>query len=304
VDEIRAIRGGVVGHTAAVLDAWDRHRRWSVAADVARRRIERRRLLVLVLLVVGAVAGAAGSQTGWSRPVTGSAAGVASLALAVAGLVQQRYLNATEVGRWPTARAASETLKAEVVRYLAGVAPYEDERTRDDVLNEQVDRVQERGSRAPSGLADFHLAQPDGEGLPDIDGFEAYRAGRARGQAEWHRRKIREHAGRAALLRHAEVAASLVGAVLAAVAAGTGTSGLAGWVGVAATVAATLAAHRAATNHERIAGSYAVTADVLDRFLARLPVSPDRATQARFVADVEARLAAQNDTWLELFPRT
>ena len=82
MDEIRAIRGGAVGHTAAVLDAWDRHRRWSVAADVARRRIERRRLLVLVLLVVGAVAGAAGSQTGWPRPVTGSAAGVASLALA------------------------------------------------------------------------------------------------------------------------------------------------------------------------------------------------------------------------------
>ena len=81
MDEIRAIRGGAVGHTAAVLDAWDRHRRWSVAADVARRRIERRRLLVLVLLVVGAVAGAAGSQTGWSRPVTDNRIGCHTVAV-------------------------------------------------------------------------------------------------------------------------------------------------------------------------------------------------------------------------------
>ena len=291
-----------MGHSGAVVDAWRRHRQWSLAAELARRRIERYRLLVLVLLVLGAVMGAAATQSGWPRSVTGTAAGVASFALAAAGVVQQRHLTATEMVRWPVARAASETLKAEIVRYLAGVAPY-DGSDRDDVLNGQVDRVQDRASRSPAGLSDFHAVRPDGREPPPIDGFPGYRVERAQKQADWHRMSIAEHERRAALIRRAEVAASLAGAVLAAVAAGTGTSSLAGWVGVAATVAATLGAHLAANDHERIAATYAVTADVLDRLLARLPASPDADTEMRFVADVEARLAAQNDAWLELFPQ-
>jgi len=40
---------------------------------------------------------------------------------------------------------------------------------------------------------------------------------------------------------------------------------------------------------------------VLDRLIARLPQSPDTAAQAAFVTEVEARLAAQNGSWVELF---
>jgi hypothetical protein len=43
----------------------------------------------------------------------------------------------------------------------------------------------------------------------------------------------------------------------------------AGGIAVAAAVAATLAAHRAATAHERIALGYGVTVDALDRLLAQ-----------------------------------
>jgi hypothetical protein len=284
-----------------VTDAWRRHRQWSRAAEVARARVDRRRRLVLVLLVLGAVAGAAAAEGSWPRSVTGSAAGVASFVLAAAGLVQQRYLSAAEVVRWPTARAASETLKAQVVRYLAGVAPF-DGGDRDAKLDDQVDVVQDRAGRIPGALSDFHAQQPDRRPLPAITGFGSYRSERAEAQADWHRGKTREHERQAALARRAEVAASLVGAALAAVAAGTGTVEFAGWVGVTATVAAALAAHRAAGDHERIAAAYGLTSDVLDRLARRLPAAPDAAAQARFVAEVEARLAAQNDTWVELFP--
>jgi hypothetical protein len=291
------------GTSAAVDDAWRRHRQWSLAADATRTRVEQRRRLALTLLVVGAVAGAVAAQDSWPRTVTGIAAGLASFALFAAGFVQQRYLGATQVARWPTARAASETLKAQVVRYLVGVAPF-DGSDRDQKLNDQVDQVQERAAKSLAALKDFQAQQPDGRELPAIRDFDGYRTERARKQAEWHRGKIREHEDRAARIRRAEAGATVVGALLAAVAAGTGTGALAVWIGVASTIAASFAAHRAATNHERITASYAMTTDVLDRLLARLPMQPDAATQARFVTEVEARLAAQNDTWLELFPTT
>lgn len=287
-------------HSEAVRRAWRLHRQWSLAADAARIRVERRQQRVLALLVVGAIAGAAATQSSWPRYVTGTAGGLASLALAVAALVQQRYLGVNEVRRWPTARAASEALKAQVVRYLVGVGPF-GASDRDQELNDQVDLVQEQAAKSFRGLTDALTQQPDDQALPAVHDFESYRTERAQKQADWHRNKIGEHERRATLLGRAEVTATVLGAVLAAVAAGTGTTGLASWIGVAATVAATVAAHRAATNHERIAASYSMTADVLDGLLARLPQSPDAPTQAAFVTEVEARLAAQNDAWMELF---
>jgi hypothetical protein len=288
-------------HSAAVEEAWQYHRRWSRIADRTRRRIDRFRSLSLALLVAGAVAGAVAAQQGWPRPVTVVAAGIASGTLALAGFVQQRWLSATEVGRWSSARAASETLKAEVFRYLVNVAPY-DGTDRDEVLKNQVDKVQDRANRSPGRLDDFLPQRPDDRPMPMVDSFESYTEDRARAQATWHESRIADHRGRAARLRGFEIATALVGFLLGAIAAATGTTGLAGWIAVTTTVAGALVAHGAATNHERIAAGYALTADLLARLIRRLPPSPDEQARTRFVADVESRLAAQNSSWVELFP--
>lgn len=220
---------------------------------------------------VGRCRGCGCRSGGVVNPVVGVAAGVASGVLALAAFVQQRWLTPDEIGRWPADRAASETLEAEVVRCLVGVAPYDGgkaEAVRRGA-SRQMDRVQERVDQSPGRLVDFQEQRSHGRALPSINGFEGYRDERALKQARWHRDRIGHHRVRASWIRRAEVGVSLVGVVLGAVTAGSGTTRLAGWIAMTATVAATFGAHRASSEHERIASSYAVPADLLDRLVRR-----------------------------------
>jgi hypothetical protein len=275
---------------------WRRHRQWSIAAGNGRARLDRWRRVNLVLLVIGAILGAVAAQSSWPRAITGAAAGAAALTLAVAGILQQRFLNADEVARWTGARAASETLKAEVFRYRAGVAPYDDA-DRDSTLSAQLDAVQKK---AAALLLDLQQTPADDRALPEVSDFASYVANRAKNQADWHRGKIAEHVQAARRIRFAELAATGVAALLGAIAAAADTKGLAIWIGVATTIGAAFAAHLSATQHDKIAAGYAATADRLDLLIERLPADPDAATRARFVANIESSLAAQNETWLGL----
>jgi hypothetical protein len=276
--------------------AWRRHRQWSIAAGNGRARLERWRRVNLVLLVIGAILGAVAAQSSWPRGLTGAAAGGAALALAVAGIVQQRFLNPEEVARWTGARAASETLKAEVFRYRAGVAPYDDA-DRDSTLSAQLDAVQKKAAVL---ALDLQQARADSKALPEVTDFTSYVANRAKNQADWHRGRIPEHVQAARRIRFAELAATAVAALLGAIAAALDTKGLTVWIGVATTIGAAFAAHLSATQRDRIAAGYAATADRLDLLIERLPAQPNAAIRAQFVADVESSLAAQNETWLGL----
>jgi hypothetical protein len=276
--------------------AWRRQRQWSIAAGNGRARLERWRRINLTLLVVGAILGAVATQSSWPRGVTGTAAGAAALALAVAGSVQRRYLNPEEVARWTAARAASETLKAEVYRYRAGVAPYHDA-DRDSTLSAQLEAVQ---TKAAALALDLQQTPTDETALPEVSNFQSYVEKRARQQADWHRGKIAGYVQAAKRIRSAELAATAVATLLGAIAAALDTKGLAIWIGVATTVGAAFAAHLSATQRDRIAAGYAATVDRLDLLIERLPADPDTATRAQFVADVESTLAAQNETWLGL----
>jgi SMODS and SLOG-associating 2TM effector domain 1/Protein of unknown function (DUF4231) len=276
--------------------AWRRQRQWSIAARKGRARLEKWRRVNLTLLVVGAILGAVAAQSGWPRGVTGTAAGGAALALALAGIVQRRYLDPEAIARWTGARAASETLKAEVFRYRSGVPPYDDA-DRDSTLSARVAAIQERTAAL---MLDLQQTPADDRALPEVSDFASYVEKRARQQADWHRGKIAGHVQAAKRIRFAELAATAVAALLGAIAAGLDTKGLAIWIGVATTIGAAFAAHLSATQRDRIAAGYAATADRLDLLIEQLPAAPDAATQAQFVANVESTLAAQNETWLGL----
>lgn len=280
--------------------AWRRQRQWSIAASNGRARVERWRRVNLTLLVIGAILGAVAAQSSWPRGLTGTAAGGAALALAVAGIVQQRYLNPEEIARWTAARAASETLKAEVFRYRAGVPPYQDA-DRDSTLSVQLAAIQ---NNAAALMLDLQQTPADEQALPEVSDFTSYVEKRARQQADWHRDKIAGHVQVAKRIRFAELAATAVAALLGAIAAGLDTKGLAIWIGVATTIGAAFAAHASATQRDRIAAGYAATVDRLDLLIERLPPRPDAATRAQFVTDVESTLAAQNETWLGLLAAT
>ena len=279
----------------ALAEVWEKHRVWSAVAEASQRRIVVRRRLNLVLLTVGALMGAVAAVGGWPSWLTSTAAGIAAVVLGAAGLLQARFLNPGEIGRWSGARAASEALKAEVFRHLAGVAPYAGP-DRDERLRERADEVR----AVTSGLqVDFQLAVGDGKQPPAVCDLSTYVEKRARHQAGWHRGRVGKHQRLANRLRAAELGATGVGMVLAALAAAVRID-LAVWVGAASTVAAVFAAHLTATRHDRIAATYAATAGQLDDLVARLPEEPDGATAARFVDAVERVLVAQNEGWVGL----
>jgi hypothetical protein len=272
--------------------AWSRQRQWSVAADAGRHRITRRRQLNLALLVVGALAGAIAAVTTWPQPITQAAAALAALAATTAATVQKRWLTGQELSRWATARAAAEAVKAEVYRYLAGVGPYA-RADRDNVLTRALDQAQ---ATANDLLVDLHGVHADDKPLPTVHDLPTYIDIRARAQADWHRRRIGKHQKAASRIRAAELTATAVAAVVSALTA-AGIVDLAALIGAATTIAAAFAAHLAATRHDRIAGSYAVTAEQLDRLVTRLPADPDPGTAAAFVDDIERVLLAQNQGW-------
>lgn len=286
------------GPSSAVEAAWRWHRLWSRAADSGRARLEKWRSVNLALLIVGAVLGAVATQADWPREVTRTAAGAAAFALTVSGIVQQRGLNAGEVARWTGARAASEALKAEVFRHLAGVAPYAGD-DRDERLDSQVEAIQ---NKAKGLLRDLQRTPSDAEPLPAVHDLDSYLANRAREQATWHRAKIHEHEQAAARIRSAELAATLIAALLAAVGSAVDAGGLPVWIGVATTLSAALAAHANATQHDRIAAMFAATAMQLDLLVERFARTNDPALGAQFVIDVEHRLATQNESWFGVFP--
>jgi len=286
----------VNGPSGVLEGVWQRHRQWSIAASAGRARLDTFRRINLALLVVGAVFGAVAAQPGWPGGVTRGAAGVAFVALAVAGVLQQQFLNADQVARWTGARAASETLKAEVFRYRAGVAPY-DEADRDRVLSDQVDAVH---AKADKLVVDQQRTRADNRALPEVHDFDSYVERRAMEQLTWHRDRIDGHLKAAARIRYAEFAATAVAALLGGVAAFLDTKGLTLWIGAATTVGAAFAAHLSATQRDRIATGFAVTADRLDQLIRRLPANPDAATRASFVANVESTLAVQNESWVGL----
>ena len=260
--------------------------------------LNRWRLSNLALLVLGAIAAAFAAQTWLASSAVTALAAVSAAVLAVAAFIQGSMLTPEKMSRWTGARAASEALKAETYRYLAGVQPYAGP-DRDERLQAQLGTVQ---TRAKELLIEEQLATPGDGKLPPVDTFERYVENRAQEQATWHRSKIEEHMRKARALRYCQLAATIAGAVLAAIAGALPGAHLAAWTAAATTIAAAFATHVAATQHQRIAASYAATADQLERLIVGVDATKantDR--QAQFVADVERVLAVQNNGWVDLF---
>lgn len=276
--------------------AWHSHLRWSRVADEARAHLDRWRLVNLTLLAAGALGGALATQVSWLPSAARVACGVVGAAfLALAGVVQQWLLGRDRVMRWTTARAASEAIKAETFRYLAGVEPYADAH-RDAELTRNLREIH---TRSADFALDFDRAVSDGTPLPDVQDLADYVTMRAGDQLRWHRGRVADHHARARRLRHVELAATLAAAVLAAVAGALRLPDLSAWVGVTTTFGAAIAAHLGAGQYDRIAASYARTVVQLELLISG--IDPETATPeqgALFVREVEGVLAAQNGTWV------
>ncbi|MGH3913429.1 MAG: DUF4231 domain-containing protein [Pseudonocardiaceae bacterium] len=277
---------------------WDNHRKWSGVAGAARRHLDCWRLANLALLAAGALGAAVATQSSWPSDTVRTACGALGAgALVLAGVVQQGCLGKERVLRWTTARAASEALKAETFRYLAGVEPYTDSHG-DAELIRKSNEIQ---TRSADFIIDFDKTAPDGKSLPAVQDLPSYVTMRAQDQERWHSQRVEQHSDKAKYLRGAELAATALAFALATAATQFSLPDVSAWVGFATTLGAAIAAHLAATQHDRIAASYCRTTVQLRALLSGF--TPDAATPAAgalFVRDVEGILAAQNEGWVSL----
>lgn len=277
---------------------WRRHRQWSLAAKTTRARLDRWRRWNLLLLVLGALAGAMAAQDWLAAGAATGFAIASAVVLAVAGFIQANALTADQTARWTQARAASEALKAEVYRYVIGVSPYAGA-DRAKALQGQLDIVQ---SRVPQSLlVDQQTTAADDRPVPALSTLDEYVTGRAQEQADWHRMNSGEHAGQTRNLRVLQLVATGVAVVVSAIAGFVPAWRLSTWTAAATTIAAAVGTHLAANQHQRIAATYAATADQLERLIASIdPATATQEQQAEFVADVERVLVAQNEGWTDL----
>lgn len=270
-----------------VQEAWSAHRRWSQVADAAHRAIDQRRLGNLALLIAAAVAGAFGGLI--DHTVTQRiCAAVATALLALAAILQRR-LDDAQIGSWIDTRIASEGIKAAVYRSLV---------VGDDTSSAALAQAIEDAEKTTKAhLLLFESTPSDGKALPTVTDLDSYVSLRARDQANWHRGKLDGLRSKGGRLRRIELALTILGVIMGAIAAATDVSRLAAVVTLLTTAAGVVAAHIGATKYERVAAGYARTANRIDRAIGVLPDQPEADRTAAFVDEVETILAQQNENW-------
>jgi hypothetical protein len=278
-------------------EAWKCQRLWSALADTLGLRIARWRLGNLALVVLGAVCGAFATQAWLDKPVSTVFGAVGAAALAAAAFVQGRLLGPERLRARLTARSASEALKSAVFRYLARVSPYDgDDAGRAATLDQALREVMNHGGEL---VADMRLAPARPQAVPAVAGVGDYVTLRAEGQRDYYLDRLWLHRRSERAWRRAEMAMTLVAALLAAVGGALGATSLAAWVAVATTLAATVGSHLAGAQHARLAALYAQTVGELDRLLAGFDATTATGDDAAaFVDRVEALLVRQNEEWV------
>ncbi|MEH0824102.1 DUF4231 domain-containing protein, partial [Micromonospora sp. CPCC 205714] len=126
--------------SAAVTTVWQRQSVWSQAATAEKRRVARARRTVAALTIGAAVAGSLATQLGDPHRTASRCLAILAGAALLLVPVAARWTSRDSVHAWTRLRSVSEALKADVHRYLAGVAPFAGA-DRDRVLLRRADTV-------------------------------------------------------------------------------------------------------------------------------------------------------------------
>jgi hypothetical protein len=276
--------------------AWEHQSVWSQTANLLKARIDRLRSVMLGLGVASAVLTTLGTQVASISSEVGKALALsAGVAVGLVPLVRAR-LGRDAVSRWTRARAVAEELKAEVYPFLAGVAPFRGA-DRAAVLADRTHRVQD-------DAADLlvHTAGVDAKPreLPAVHDVDSYVEIRIVPQIRWYHDRAQGLARRLRVARQVEVGFSVLGVVLAAVAATLEATAAAAWVAVVTTVTAAVSSHAAASRWEYQLVEYLRTAGELGRLRDGWigAVSRDDASADRLVDRCELVVSTQNDGWM------
>jgi hypothetical protein len=298
----RWVLGDTHVRVADVAEVWREHRRWSNTANRLKRSIEFWRGAALGLAILGAVLATVASQSGQGSSWARWTSGLAAVALALVPVIRGARLGRSAVEAWTRARSASEALKSAAYLYCTRTPPY---------AGEDRDLELRRGANAiVADVGDLEgrtLGVPDSDKpVPAVTDVNSYLESRVQPQIDtYYRARAAQLQKRLRLFRGAEYALAMLAAGLGAVAATTGTVGLAGWVAAVTTVGAAVTAHIAAARYEHLVISYLATARQL-RFLVGSwngGVHRDAQDAARLVQECEDAISRENESWMAAWSR-
>ncbi|MFF5173293.1 DUF4231 domain-containing protein [Micromonospora sp. NPDC000089] len=275
---------------------WDEQSVWSQAANEVKALIRRARRRVLGLTIAGAVLTAVAAQITSAAHRLAVAVGLAAAVALVLVPLVGRAASAAATSDWTRLRSVSESLKAEVYAYLAGVSPFRgDDRAR--ILLDRVGEIVEAARDLAGHTAGIAAESRE---LPAVRDVATYIDLRVEGQKnDYYRRNAAAMRRYSARTRRAEAALSYLAAGLAAVSGVVPGIGVAGWVGVVTTIGTALVAHAAAERYEYQQVEFARTAAGLQHLLDQYEVTPPGpARDDAFVADCERLISIQNDGWM------
>jgi hypothetical protein len=279
---------------AAVTVVWQRQSVWSQAAGRAKRALTRYRAWILGLTVLAAVLGTLSAQLHKAAPpVSQGLALGAAVALAVAPFLVSRS-GREAVEAWTHLRSVAESLKADVYRHLAGVAPFAGT-DRDAVLLRRLDLSEK--DAGPLALRLDELT-PAARALPPVHDVASYLAHRVDDQVtDYYRPAARQMAHRAVRLRRAGTILAASAAALAAVAGIAGGAAVLAWVGVLTTVVTSLTTYGATQRYETQQLEFSRTASQLERL--RTGWTPgDAAADDALVSETERIISISNAGWM------
>ena len=275
---------------------WRRYRTWAATARGLKKSDDSWKRAVLMLTIVGTVAGTLGP---FSRVTPGSAAAagyVGAAALALATYFGKQLLDAAHQQNWTRARAAAEAFKSESYRYAVQAPPFDagDRMSRLATRIGELDKLTQGRAQAPITDAD---ATKDMPGAPLS--IEDYVVKRVNDQTSWYRKRAKENQD--AIARGRSIALAFGGfAALLSIFSATRTDGTlaAASLGIVTTLAAAIGAYFQAGHYDAIALKYRETAEALDRKVLEFRAVPSPQNQQQFVVDAETLMQSENAAWL------
>ena len=288
---------------ASLKSIWEEQNKWSQAADRLKQQVQTARLRAAVLGLLGAflatLASVLAQGNGGTLQTVIAAAG--AVCLAIAPLILKRGATAEHIKTWTRTRAASEALKGQIYRFLAGGSPYSSERPPDLLLRKRDDVV--------DGVKDINpIMDTQVKDLPGLLTVDGYIDQRVQGQENFFKKKSVKLKKQADQFNSIVFILALIAAALGAVTTvlGQWASLIGPWVAVITTAGAAVAAHAAAERYATLATTYSATAGKLKSLREVFSIDKDRNTPERiekFVSDCEEALSAENGGWMAEWSR-
>jgi SMODS and SLOG-associating 2TM effector domain 3/SMODS and SLOG-associating 2TM effector domain 1 len=258
--------------------------------------------LIMVVLAAGA-GGLIGRYAGLLDGRTDPMGVIAAAAFAIAMLVRISLLADRPEGAWYEGRALAESAKTLAWRYSVGGAPFEIERSADEVDLALTKRLED----ILIGLDAASLAPPSGQErqiTPKMRALragtleerkDAYTIGRIEDQLQWYSRKARTNRQRFERWNLGLIsleAFGLLGAILTA--ANILHIDLLGFTGA---VVAAGASWLQAKQYSSLAEAYSVAAHELAAISDRIPLQRTEVNWAKFVSESEVAISREHTLW-------